>query len=249
MKLLEYNGSIIRSNPWIGCQKVSPGCDHCHAETQNKFRKWNGGTWGPHAPRKRTSDANWKLPYKWGVQAFELRERRRVFCASLADVFDNQAPDGAREDLFHANSHNSNARLVAVDQRPQGIRKVLPGDWGNGYDNVWLGTTAEDQKYYDSRWAILKDPAKVRFISYEPALGPLDITGRWGRYLTGSFVAASGAQARYMKPQWAYDLRRSMPTLERQFLSETNDRRQEVRFRTTCWFASFQNRAVGWLLV
>ena len=49
-------------NPWIGCQHVSPGCDHCYAETQNAFRKWNGGTWGPHAPRKRTSVAYWKNP-------------------------------------------------------------------------------------------------------------------------------------------------------------------------------------------
>src|SRR6478672_13897193 len=87
-------------NPWIGCQHVSPGCDHCYAEMQNAFRKWNGGTWGPHAPRKRTSEANWKLPYRWARQAAELGIRRRVFCASLADVFDNKAPVGARYDLF-----------------------------------------------------------------------------------------------------------------------------------------------------
>ena len=49
-------------NPWIGCQHVSPGCDHCYAEAQNNFCKWNGGSWGPHAPRTRTSDANWKNP-------------------------------------------------------------------------------------------------------------------------------------------------------------------------------------------
>ena len=49
-------------NPWIGCQHVSPGCDHCYAETQNAFRKWNGGTWGPHAPRERTADVTWRSP-------------------------------------------------------------------------------------------------------------------------------------------------------------------------------------------
>src|SRR3954467_8278642 len=84
-------------NPWIGCQKVSPGCDHCYAETQNNHRKWNGGTWGPHAPRKRTSAANWKKPITWNNQADYFHRfngrRQRVFCASLADVFDNQAPD------------------------------------------------------------------------------------------------------------------------------------------------------------
>src|SRR6202011_6098128 len=56
-------------NPWIGCQKVSPGCDHCYAERQNAHRKWNGGTWGPHAPRKRTSQATWRNPLRWAKQA------------------------------------------------------------------------------------------------------------------------------------------------------------------------------------
>jgi protein gp37 len=83
-------------NPWIGCRHVSPGCDHCYAETQNAFRKWNGGTWGPHAPRKRTSEENWKNPLKWNAEAREFKRehghRPRVFCASLADVFGNQVP-------------------------------------------------------------------------------------------------------------------------------------------------------------
>jgi protein gp37 len=83
-------------NPWVGCQKVSPGCDHCYAETLNKFRKWNGGTWGPHAPRERTSDANWRKLLRLGRQAAKSGKSRRVFCASLADVFDNKAPDGVR---------------------------------------------------------------------------------------------------------------------------------------------------------
>jgi protein gp37 len=73
-------------NPWIGCRHVSPGCDHCYAETQNAFRKWNGGTWGPHAPRKRTSEENWKNPLKWNAEAREFKRehghRPRVFCGS-----------------------------------------------------------------------------------------------------------------------------------------------------------------------
>src|SRR5262245_13135370 len=84
-------------NPWIGCQKVSPGCDHCYAETQNAFRKWNGGTWGPHAPRKRTSVGYWRGPYQWAERANETRPR--VFCASLADWLDNQVPQQWRHDL------------------------------------------------------------------------------------------------------------------------------------------------------
>jgi protein gp37 len=91
-------------NPWIGCQHVSPGCDHCYAETQNAFRKWNGGTWGPHAPRKRTSEENWRNPLKWNADARAFKRehgrRPRIFCASLADVFDNKVPMSWRDDLF-----------------------------------------------------------------------------------------------------------------------------------------------------
>ena len=61
-------------NPWIGCQKVSIECDHCYAETQNAFRKWNGGTWGPHAPRTKTSDANWKKPLKWNKESGAFKQ-------------------------------------------------------------------------------------------------------------------------------------------------------------------------------
>ena len=65
-------------NPWIGCQHVSPGCDHCYAETQNAFRKWNGGTWGPHAPRKRTSEENWRNPLKWNAEAHAFKREQGV---------------------------------------------------------------------------------------------------------------------------------------------------------------------------
>lgn len=75
-------------NPWIGCTKVSPGCTNCYAASQNAFRKWNGGTWGPGAPRKETSEANWHQPLLWARQAKAEGKRHKVFCASLADVFD-----------------------------------------------------------------------------------------------------------------------------------------------------------------
>ena len=56
-------------NPWIGCQHVPPGCDHCYAEKQNAFRKWTAhGAWGPHAERKRTSDDNWRKPRRWNAE-------------------------------------------------------------------------------------------------------------------------------------------------------------------------------------
>src|SRR3954468_1422847 len=84
-------------NPWIGCQKVSPGCDHCYAEALMDTR-WGKVEWGPHGERKRTSEANWKQPLKWARQA--NGRRPRVFCASLADVFDNRVPKEWRLDLW-----------------------------------------------------------------------------------------------------------------------------------------------------
>ncbi|MDF3823474.1 DUF5131 family protein, partial [Leptospira sp. 96542] len=88
-------------NPWEGCQKVGPGCDHCYAETRNA--RFGGGVavnWGPGAPRRRTSAANWKKPLKWNAEAARLGVRYRVFCASLADVFDNEAPQRWRQNLM-----------------------------------------------------------------------------------------------------------------------------------------------------
>ena len=80
-------------SPWLGCTKVSPACDNCYAEA---WAKRSGLVeWGPHAERRMTSDANWRKPLKWNEQARKEGVRRRVFCASLADVFDNKAPEGA----------------------------------------------------------------------------------------------------------------------------------------------------------
>jgi protein gp37 len=80
-------------NPWMGCQKVSPGCDHCYAEAMMDHR-YKKVRWGAHGERIRTSEQNWKKPIQWNAQARtfikENGHRPRVFCASLADVFDNQ---------------------------------------------------------------------------------------------------------------------------------------------------------------
>jgi protein gp37 len=198
-------------NPWIGCQKVSPGCDHCYAEAQNAFRKWNGGTWGPHAPRKRTSDANWKNPIKWNNDAGVFKEehghRPRVFCASLADVFDNQAPSAWRQELFFLIRECDRLDWLLLTKRPQNILKMLPLDWGDGYPNVWLGTTAEDQPHFDQRWKHLQEiPAIIKFISYEPALGPLRLPsdGPFPNWLISG--GESGGGARPVKRRWIRDI-------------------------------------------
>lgn len=81
-------------NPWEGCQKVGPGCDHCYAETRNaRFAGGQPINWGPGAPRRRTSASTWNLPLRWNAQHNSFfsqhGHRQRVFCASLADWLDN----------------------------------------------------------------------------------------------------------------------------------------------------------------
>jgi protein gp37 len=191
-------------NPWIGCQKVSPGCDRCYAEAWAKRYGWV--EWGPHGNRKRTSEANWRKPLQWAKAARCTKQRHRVFCASLADVFDNQVPKEWRRDLWRLISETPGLDWLLLTKRPENIERFLPEMWGLGWHNVWLGFTAEDQEHFDRRWPIVRDiPAAVRFCSYEPAIGPL----RLGTLVPDWVICGgeSGGGARYMEPQWAADIK------------------------------------------
>ena len=133
-----------------------------------------------------------------------------MFCASLADIFDNKVDRGWRVDLFNLVEETPELDWLLLTKRPENCEKMLPSDWNRGYPNVWLGTTAEDQEYYDHRWPILRAiPAKVHFISYEPALGPLQIESKTDDRYPDWIICGgeSGPNARYMKRRWARDLR------------------------------------------
>lgn len=190
-------------NPWIGCQKVSPGCDNCYAEAMMDHR-YGRVQWGPHGERVRTSVANWRKPLQWAKAAG--RSRPRVFCASLADVFDNRVPKEWRADLWSLIDSTPELDWLLLTKRPENIAKMLPDDWRYGRNNVWLGTTCEDQKHFDRRWPILSAvKAACRFISYEPAIGPLVIgDARPSWIICGG---ESGPGARMMDPQWARALK------------------------------------------
>ncbi|MCK1546749.1 phage Gp37/Gp68 family protein [Bradyrhizobium sp. 160] len=197
-------------NPWIGCQKVSPGCDNCYAEAMMDHR-YKKVQWGAHGERKRTSEQNWRKPVQWNAQARTSRKenghRPRVFCASLADVFDNQVDSSWRRDLFALIRKCDALDWLVLTKRPENIEKMLPSNWRDGYPNVWLGTTAEDQTRFDFRWKRLKKvPAVVRFISYEPALGPLRLPP--GELLPDWLISGgeSGAGARTLRPRWVRDI-------------------------------------------
>lgn len=178
-------------NPWIGCTKVSPGCDHCYAEREFDLRH-HRAAWGAGQPRSRTSEANWKLPLKWNrdADAFLAKKghRPRVFCASLGDVFDNEVPDEWREELFELIRNTPNLDWLLLTKRPQNIIKMVKlhgAVAGNGSrylpDNVWLGTTCENQARADANIPHLlmtrqELGARCLFLSIEPMLGRIDLT-------------------------------------------------------------------------
>jgi protein gp37 len=133
-----------------------------------------------------------------------------VFCASLADVFDNQVDASWRDDLWRLIRACDQLDWQLLTKRPQNIRKMLPKDWGQGYSNVWLGTTAEDAEAYQQRGKhLLAVPAAIHFVSYEPAmgaLGPLAIAGNIPDWvIIGGESGVALDKTRPTHPQWARD--------------------------------------------
>jgi protein gp37 len=193
-------------NPWVGCTAVSAACDFCYAE--ELVTRLGHVEWGPHGNRRRTK--TWGKPVKWNREAGETGERPRVFCASLADVFDNHKSieDSWRRELWKLIRETPNLDWLLLTKRPQNIERYLPSDWGSeGYANVWLGASAENQTEFDRRIGPLTSvPAKVHFLSMEPLLGPVDLKGgadiEW--IVSGG---ESGESYRPADPDWFRSLR------------------------------------------
>ena len=230
-------------NPWVGCQRVSPGCTNCYAEALDK--RFGGALidgqkvlrWGPKAPRVKTSKSNWKQPLRWNKAAEAAGERHRVFCASLADVFEERFElESYRLELFELIRATPHLDWLLLTKRPENVRKTISAaidltvttpwdtravgqwlqDWSDGIApaNVWLGTTVEDQQRADDRiHALLKTPAKVRFLSCEPLLERVDLglAGRLPRTehprIDWVIIGGeSGPGARPFAIDWARDL-------------------------------------------
>jgi protein gp37 len=162
-------------NPWMGCENVSAGCKHCYAERMVRDRMGYKNLWGPGSTRQVTSAANWRKPVKWNLDALELGRPVRVFCGSLCDVFDAH-PVAARTrfSLWSLIRETPALDWQLLTKRPENIRLCLPDDWFDGYPNVWLGVTIESNQFTHRADILRRIPAAVRFVSYEPALGPLD---------------------------------------------------------------------------
>lgn len=194
-------------NPWTGCTKVSPACDFCYAEG---WAKRSGHVeWGPHGERRRTK--TWNNPIKWNRAAAGAAERPRVFCASLADVFDNHRTIQPqwRADLWALITATPNLDWLLLTKRPQNIHKFAPAEWivGGFPPNVWVGSTVENQEEFHRRVPWLRPiKARVRFLSMEPLLGDVDLNGCQGLdwIITGG---ESGRGFRHANPDWFRSLR------------------------------------------
>lgn len=231
-------------NPWIGCTRVSPGCMHCYAESFTK--RYGSAQWGPTAPRVKTSAAYWKKPLKWNKEVWmECQEcgwrgnfketiaagtvhvcpkcesnlisaRQRVFCASMADVFeDNSQVANWRGELMQLIDATPNLDWLLLTKRPERMFSLGTDAVGEIFDlwlerhpNVWLGTSVESQEYFEPRVsALLSNGAAVSFLSVEPMIGAVRLS-QIGMKLVDWVICGgeSGTGCRPMEVQWARDL-------------------------------------------
>ena len=200
---IEWTDSTF--NPWLGCSKVSPGCDHCYAEALD--RRTGGDHWDPDKMPRVMSDENWRKPVRWQRIAHLTRTRRRVFCGSMCDWTDKNAPIGQREKLWKLIWATPALDWQLLTKRAPNIAKYLPPDWADGYGNVWLGVTVENRHHGLPRIEYLRNvPAKVRFLSIEPLLedlGDIDLTGIHWVIVGGE----SGHGARLMNTEWVKNIK------------------------------------------
>ena len=168
-------------NAWMGCSKISAGCQNCYAEKLVTQRMGRPNLWGFNGDRQKTKGP-WldtlrfnKLAAAGKVGVLGEGMPLLVFLGSLMDwAEDRRDLDPIREQMWQLIRDCPHLHFQMLTKRPHNIKRFLPPDWGNGYPNVWIGTTIEDMRVAN-RADFLRDiPARIRFVSYEPALGPLD---------------------------------------------------------------------------
>ena len=186
-------------NPWIGCEKVSPGCDHCYAETLET-------RYGRDFSKVRRS-TTFTDPLKW-------KEPRMIFTCSMSDFFHNDADQWRKEawDIIKATPHTYQ---ILTKRIPRMVRWAQEYGWP---DNAWAGVSVESSTYLYRLDELAKVPAKVRFVSAEPLLSPLDLTHYLSKdvYVTNPadqvldwviVGGESGPDRRPFNPDWARSLR------------------------------------------
>lgn len=214
-------------NPWRGCAKVSEGCAHCYAEAMSVRNPKVLGIWGNDGTRPFGSDAYMRQPYRWDREAAHDGIRSRVFCGSLMDIFE------CRDDLLEQRRRVlmtayecHHLDWLFLTKRPQNIKPCLEAATHMHYPhenwlelqmrtpryNWWLGCTVENHRRAVERIDVLLDvPAKVRFLSCEPLLEPLDLspwlaTGGIDWVIVGGESNQGGATARMFDISWAEEI-------------------------------------------
>jgi len=193
-------------NPWWGCTKVSPGCIHCYAETWSS--RYGHDIWGPKKERRVFGEKHWQGPLKWNREAFQNQQRMRVFCASMADVFeDNKGIETERQRLWRLIEETPMLDWLLLTKRPENIARFFP--WKEDYPkNVWMMTSVENQEQAQKRVPVLASaPALIRGLSVEPLLDAVDLTP-WLHQIQWVIVGGeSGRDARPMRIEWVRRLR------------------------------------------
>jgi len=202
-------------NPWWGCTNVSPGCDHCYAESSSN--RWGFKIWGKDSARRFFGEKHWNEPIKWNQKAKEEGIRRKVFCASMCDILEEWQPspgeegrlDMERERLFSLVESTPSLDWLLLTKRPQNYLRMLPQPWlDNPRSNVWVMTTVESPEYLWRLDAILRIPAVVRGASWEPGLAYVDFkpyAGIDSLWVIGG--GESGAACRPFEVAWARQVR------------------------------------------
>lgn len=199
-------------NPWWGCERVSAACKNCYAEVW--AHRLGLDLWRKGAPRRMMGDAYWSQPVTWNKQAAAAGRRDRVFCASMADVFEDRSDlDSARSRLWRLVEETPNLDWLLLTKRPQFVGRFVP--WADHWPaNVWLGTTVENQRWAEKRLPhLLAQPAALHFLSCEPLLGAIDLSPWLSPCRNGRAIAwviaggESGHRARPMNPEWARAVR------------------------------------------
>jgi protein gp37 len=218
-------------NPWIGCTKVSPGCDHCYAEALDARHKWGGAThWGVGVPRHRTSASLWTHPLKWDRACALERETGKVrvqdrdtwsrpgfwpVFPSLCDPFDNEVPREWFGDFMGLIRGAPNLTWLLLTKRIGNAKAMMPEL--AIFQNVWLGASIVNQEEADRDIPkLLATPVAKRFVSYEPALGPVDFRPwlrgqhhpkpwfpRLDQIIIGGESSQGGNKARPFDIEWA----------------------------------------------
>jgi len=191
-------------NPWWGCVKVSDGCKRCYADTL--ARRYGHDVWGPGKPRRTFGEKHWAEPLNWNAAAQREAQRARVFCSSMADVFeDHPTAHAERPKLWQLIRATPWLDWQMLTKRPENIPGMVPPDWDVGYPNVWLGTSVEDDRVLSRVRDLVAVPAVVHFLSVEPLIGPIDRLPVHG--IEWVIVGGeSGPGARPMQPEWVESL-------------------------------------------